>query len=129
LLNDYCVPDQCGNFSTSTWKCAQCLTGYKLNTNGLCVIDNCCYFNGLVCGQCCSGYDYVQGLCRARCIQYNVQGVCISCRSGYKLNSNNECVTEIAGCTSYNGLVCVQCQVGLLLLNGRCIPKYCLSYT
>lgn len=123
------MPDNCANFNTATWKCAGCVGGYKLNPNGLCVIDNCCSFNGVVCSQCCSGYDYIQGLCRSRCLQNNSQGACVSCRPGFKLNVNNECVTEIVGCVTYVSNQCTQCQVGLMLLRGRCVPKYCLNYT
>ncbi len=57
------------------------------------MIDNCCSFNGLVCSQCCSGFDYIGGICKSRCQQFNPSGVCITCIAGYKLNSNNQCVT------------------------------------
>ena len=100
-----------------------------MNLNNLCVIDKCCTFNGLVCAQCCSGYDYVQGLCRARCQQWNTQNICVACRSGFKLNPNNECVTEITGCVSYSGNRCVQCQAGLIIFNAICVPKYCSNYS
>ena len=58
-----------------------------------------------------------------------MQNVCTSCKNGYKFDINNNCVPAIPGCLEYRGISCVSCEVGLLVFNGICIPKYCRKYT
>ena len=81
----------------------------------------------MTCATCCLGYDYVNGVCRQRCSQFDTNNVCQQCIQGYQL-SNNQCVQQITGCIAYSGSLCTACQGGLTVLNGICIPKYCANY-
>ncbi|CAD8055706.1 unnamed protein product [Paramecium primaurelia] len=113
-------------------KCTQCIDGYELNDQNECIQlcdnqqshlkqcddDNLDPFDG--CFQC--NYE-----CEDLC-QSCVKGVCLSCKTGYKINKNGQCesvcgdgqITEVEFCDDANNIEfdgCYQCKYSC--------PQYC----
>ncbi len=55
----------------------------------------------------------------ANCLEYNNQNLCSRCQRGYHLETG-QCYYDIAGCISYFGRICIQCDGWALLLENRC---------
>jgi len=67
-------------------ECKQCLPGFTLGRDGLCLATTCIRFdNGMRCLECPSRFELVGGQCASRnCASFDQNtGLCISCAAGY----------------------------------------------
>ena len=118
----YC-PFQTCQRCDSNFQCAACTPQYFFNNNSNSCIS--CQSNCInctdpsICTSCSSGY-YLNNItclaCSSNCAQCNSTS-CITCSSGYGLNSQGQCITcnvpNCLSCSSNN--VCSQCSSGLTL--------------
>jgi hypothetical protein len=153
-VNGRCLTQNplCNTIDTSTGACLTCWSGYFLY-NGACMLPNsaqaslqqsadpyCTTWTNGLCSQCSTGFYYNnnQGKCQQQdplCRTFDTtSGNCLSCYSGYTLNSKLKCQvaqkSEIANCHSSSKGLCVQCSPYFYLNNGKCLPVsiLCLTY-
>lgn len=122
--------------------CLSCVAGYSLS-NSACVkvqqvTANCQISNNIgVCTECINRYYLTNGACVAvntLCQTYNsTNGLCLSCYSGYSINSQGLCVlsTSDLNCLQTNGNGdCIQCATNYFISSGKCLAKnpLCMSY-
>jgi hypothetical protein len=121
----------CSTVDASGANCYHCIDGFFLK-NGICYSTSGCtdlsYITG--CYACAKGY-YLQGsLCIfLNCLTVYPNNTCINCISGYNL-VNGACRASIYKCqqTDSQGN-CVQCLANFQLTQGYCIAIGCSTYS
>ena len=135
--NGQCQPPTTEISNCATYEnasvCKECKYGYHLSSNTCkaITVDNCLFvstLNTAICLVCNNGKqsDPSTGKCTdtecgiSNCTYCMVMAVgtsnsvqCVECKSGYSLNSQGACVTEVtANCDTQSSTDCVQCKVG-----------------
>jgi len=128
-INGRCYPsiNNCVNYTAAGF-CAQCATGFYINTQNNCaLLPNFCSnanSNGN-CLNCISGYTLVGSTCFIfipNCSQYNSNsGSCTNCSQGFYLSPNNTCLVMPRNCLLVNSLGnCIKCIDLYTLYNNIC---------
>lgn len=128
LKDGKCEPkDHCSSGTNDN--CYSCGASYYLD-NGKCVKcpEGCTECGSpSYCWGCIEGYYYASGKCSKKPDYCNSmggdgKGVCTGCIEGYNLinsNSDNPCVSVIAGCLNGTKTVCYECLSGFYLTSDR----------
>ena len=119
----------CAKCSTSNI-CAKCELGYKVATNGSCIVISCPIGTFLDSG------TYKCKNCHSSCETCSSDGTkCLTCQAGYSLGdticlkcgdrqvkSGDTCVDCSDACMECtSSATCTRCSVGADLLNGKCV--------
>jgi len=115
--------------------CLTCNAPFSFSS-GVCYINYCQDYTWSSCKTCQNGYILVNGLCQlgdAFCLSYNQQGACLSCQSGFILDSSYRCYKNILHCSyiSSDRVTCKQCESGFILTTDGCKAALsnCVSQT
>ena len=149
-----CVPqnDLCMTFADNG-NCIECYKGFALQ-NGLCVVQEIALkdlgcarwdWDAQICLSCSPRFFFnLQGICteiNPNCQDFNAQGVCLGCYSGYDLINGDCQFSELntlqpsdIGCAEWDwaNQICLSCSERCILnANGICTPvdNNCQSYT
>jgi hypothetical protein len=138
------VSDQCATWNQTNGFCLTCYGGYVL-TNGVCAVNPnpfnggnnalCAQWNGTNCLKCAArAYFNSFGVCTAvsdQCQTFDpLDGSCLSCYAGYKLDVSRACVLTPGqqpsdlGCKSWNSAqnVCLACSQRYFFNGSVCVP-------
>ncbi|VDL71296.1 unnamed protein product [Nippostrongylus brasiliensis] len=128
-----CTVSECGTSSspqlTTTGQTVQCQWSNDCRTGFTCSQGVCCASaNNPTCssGQCPSGQVYVNGQC------WNTVAIGYACQLNEQCRSGSQCINSICQCpygsnyvngqcTSQGGGVGNNCELGMVMINGRCV--------
>ena len=116
--------------------CNSCAQGSFFNSNGICtqVDSSCKTWDNLsgVCTSCYPGYSLSANSCvksnnqnsgDSNCNQFDSNGNCVKCSTGFYFNINLVCTQIDTNCQSFDSInkVCTACYVGYQLSSNQCI--------
>ncbi|OMJ96116.1 hypothetical protein SteCoe_293 [Stentor coeruleus] len=141
--DNYFLDEESGQCFSCHFHCKSC-TSYQncsacKNTDP---VNGICYFCGDLCKTCtlegcieCLEEAYLKDgeciHCSEGCAECYNSDECIACYSNHRY-INGKCV-YIGACKDFNGISCLECELGYYLYDGRCLLcfpncKYCNSY-
>lgn len=127
----------------SSWNgtiCLKCAIGSIFNSQGICaVLDPTCKTNNMQTGSCIDCYagyalanngscliSAIQNISDSNCNNFNSNGVCTKCSSGYYFNNLNICTKIDDNCQNFNiaTLTCLGCYSGYALnIFNQCVKN------